>query len=201
MNAQRNPSHKQQESQKAASLAPHRVLWKAYVLTDELAHSAISTAAKSLESKTGLERKTLAQGALGAGTIATGLILAKEPALAISYSVVSPLVFIIYAKMMGKAMEVKASASAVAENMEKIILKFARLPLLGWSIASLSQGYLSGDREKAALGIYAAGLAIAAYLATSGTGMLDRAKDYLKEKLASLSVAPQQVPQSTESKH
>ncbi len=170
--------------------APHRVAWGAFLLADDILHERITKAAEKAEAKTGLSRKALASSVVGAGTVATCAILSPEPLLAASFAPVGALVFLLYRRMIGKAMELKAASGAVAQSAESMLMKAARLPLLAFGLLRFVSAELEGRQGAAAYGIYFTSLAVAAYLASGGNGMLEKMRSFFHEAAASLLSRP-----------
>ncbi len=167
------------ENWKAAS--PGRVAWGAYLLLDDALHEGINRAAGGAEGRLGIGRKALANSIAGAGTIATCAVLSKEPMVAGFFAPVAMFALFVYSRIMDRAMDAKASGGVLAQNVESVLLKAARLPSLAFGLFKLGQAYFSGGADAIAYGIYFSSLAVAAYICAGSSGMLDRAREWIGE--------------------
>ncbi len=161
--------------------SPQRVAWGAYLLVDDAIHDRISKAAEKAEGRLGMGKKALAYSVAGLGTAATCAVLAPEPLVAAAFAPVGAFAFLIFSRVMKKAMEAWSSGGAIVQNAESMMLKAARLPLLAFGAIKFVQATLAGARGAAAYGIYFSCLAVAAYLASPGNGMLEQARSFFRE--------------------
>ncbi len=171
--------HSHDERWKKAS--PQRVAWGAYLLVDDALHERISKAAHSAEGKIGIGKKALAYSVAGAGTAATCAVLSPEPLIAASFAPIGAFAFLIFSRLMKKAMEAGSSGGAIVQNAESMMLKAARLPLFAFGAIKFVEATLSGTRGAAAYGIYFSCLAVAAYLSSGGNGMIEKARSFFRE--------------------
>jgi hypothetical protein len=172
-----------------------RVAWKACVLTDDFIHSGIDAAARKAEGRFNISRRSLAYGSMAAGTIATGAILSGKPLWTVAFAAIGSITFLVYSRFMEKAMAAKTAASACAESLEAAFLKLARLPALAWGAYKVAASIDGGERTDAAAGAYFIGIAVAAYLAASGTGALKKVIESLQERLSQAVGSHAAVPQ------
>lgn len=189
---------RQVEGKKPNPLAPHRVAWNAYLLVDDAVHSRIESAAKKAEKRLGVGRKTLVYGSVAAGGLATTAALSSQPVFAALTATFFGLSLFPLSNLVNKAMEFRASPGALAEDEVRhavnMVFKVARLPLLASGLWNAACGLLSHSSASLATGTFLTSFGVAAYLVTSSTGMLDKARQFLsslKERLAIGAPEPQ----------
>lgn len=186
---------------KPDAFAPHRVAWNAYLLADDAVHQSVERAAKKAEKKLGVGRKPLVYGTVIAGGAATTALLGGSPLHASLVGTFFALSLFPFRNLVNKAMEFRASAGALAEDevrfMVNTVFKAARLPLLVSGLWNAVGGIISHSSASMAAGTFLTSFSIAAYLITSGTGMLGRAKAYfnsLTEGFRSPEPQPATIP-------
>jgi hypothetical protein len=181
------------------SLTPQRFVWGAYLLSDDLVYRTVNKAASAIGKKTGLSKKALAYGSFICGASATTALLGSRPVHAAIVGLFSAMAIFPLRNLIEKASEFRASAGAVAEDeirfVTNLLFRASRLPAFVFGALKFVEGLISQSSQSLAYGTYFLGVGITAYLVTSSTGMLDKAKESIQRLLEGITQSlPEPLP-------
>jgi hypothetical protein len=182
------------------NVSPPRVAWSAYLLADDLVYNAVSRSADAIQKKTGLGRKALAYSSFIAGTAATTALLSSSPAHASMVAVFGAVAMLPLRGLVEKASEFTAAAGALAKDSVQfaanLFFRAVRLPAFVWGGIKIIEGLALQSSHDLAHGTFSIGFGITAFLVSSSSGMLEKARDFLaalRDKALS-AVSPEPAP-------